>query len=166
MGLDMHLHRKTYVKNWNHMRYEEKHQVTVKLNKKKHPYIKKELICNVDEEIGYWRKANFIHRWFVDNVQNGVDDCKEYYVDIEQLQELYDLCVQVKKSPEMAAETLPTQSGFFFGDTAYDEYYLEDLEKTIKILKPILKLDKELVVKSENGERVYDYPDYYYQSSW
>lgn len=27
------------------------------------------------KEIAYWRKANAIHRWFVDNVQNGTDDC-------------------------------------------------------------------------------------------
>ena len=27
------------------------------------------------EEVGYWRKANAIHGWFVRNVQNGKDDC-------------------------------------------------------------------------------------------
>ena len=37
------------------------------------------------EEVGYWRKANQIHKWFVDNVQDGVDDCGEYKVTKEQL---------------------------------------------------------------------------------
>lgn len=31
-------------------------------------------------EIAYWRKANHIHKWFVDNVQYGVDDCGTYEV--------------------------------------------------------------------------------------
>lgn len=26
------------------------------------------------QEIGYWRKANHIHKWFVDKVQGGDDD--------------------------------------------------------------------------------------------
>ena len=32
------------------------------------------------EMVGYWRKANHIHKWFVDNVQEGIDDYREYYV--------------------------------------------------------------------------------------
>jgi hypothetical protein len=43
----------------------------------------------VIEEVMYWRKANQIHKWFVDNVQDGVDDCKEYWVSEEKLQELF-----------------------------------------------------------------------------
>ena len=27
------------------------------------------------EQVGYWRKANQIHNWFVENVQDGEDDC-------------------------------------------------------------------------------------------
>ena len=41
-------------------------------------------------ELAYWRKANQIHKWFVDNVQEGVDNCGEYYVSHEKLQELLD----------------------------------------------------------------------------
>jgi hypothetical protein len=40
------------------------------------------------EEIGYWRKANQIHAWFVDNVQGGKDDCEEYGVSRSQLGQL------------------------------------------------------------------------------
>jgi len=40
------------------------------------------------EEVGYWRKANAIHKWFVDNVQNGEDDCQRYDVTPAQLTEL------------------------------------------------------------------------------
>ena len=47
------------------------------------------------EMVGYWRKANHIHKWFVDNVQEGNDDCHEYYVPIEKLHELRDTCFDI-----------------------------------------------------------------------
>jgi hypothetical protein len=78
MGLDMYLHKRTYVKNWSHMRPEELHQVTVKKNNKVVPVnqIDPANVAYIVQEAGYWRKANAIHRWFVDNVQDGNDDCK------------------------------------------------------------------------------------------
>lgn len=48
-------------------------------------------------EVGYWRKSNQIHAWFVDTCQGGNDDCKEYDVSIEQLHQLRDLCFNVLK---------------------------------------------------------------------
>lgn len=166
MGLDMYLHRKTYVKNWNHMKPEALHQINVKLNNKKHSYIKKELISNIIEEVGYWRKSNAIHQWFVENCQNGVDDCKEYYVEQGQLVELLDICKQIKKDNSLASELLPPQSGFFFGGTEYDEWYFKDIDDTIKILTPLIKLFKKINKAQDASELVYDYPEYYYQSSW
>lgn len=47
------------------------------------------------KEIGYWRKANHIHHWFVDNVQKGVDDCGIYVVHPVQLIDLLELCCKV-----------------------------------------------------------------------
>jgi hypothetical protein len=46
----------------------------------------------ITEEVAYWRKANAIHKWFVANVQDGVDECQEAYVEREQLQELLEIC--------------------------------------------------------------------------
>ena len=42
-----------------------------------------------------WRKANQIHNWFVENVQNGKDDCGTYEVSKEQLETLLDICKNV-----------------------------------------------------------------------
>lgn len=39
--------------------------------------------AEVKFEIGYWRKANHIHNWFIKNVQNGKDDCSVYEVSRE-----------------------------------------------------------------------------------
>lgn len=52
-------------------------------------------------EVGYWRKANQIHRWFVDNVQNGVDNCKKYPVTRKQLNDLLELVNKVLKASKL-----------------------------------------------------------------
>ena len=133
-------------------------------------------------EVGYWRKANAIHKWFVENVQNDVDDCGSYEVSKEKIEELLGICKTIKSrckmengyikngetlkngkwcpimeegkyiaNPEIAAELLPTQDGFFFGSTSYDQWYMEDIENTINILTSALEtvdFDREMVVYS------------------
>ena len=105
-------------------------------------------------EVAYWRKANHIHNWFVQKVQNGVDECQESLVTREQMEELLAECKAVVENPSDAAEHLPTQSGFFFGGTEYDEYYMEDIKNTIEAL------ERELAYPVDEGTK------YYYQSSW
>lgn len=79
----------------------------------------------------YWRKANAIHRWFVDNCQDGVDECQESDpISPEQLAKLVADCRTALGEPDKAGEVLPTQSGFFFGNTGYDEWYQRNLDYT------------------------------------
>lgn len=147
----------------------------------KHEYGHKRLM----EQIVSWRKANQIHNWFVENVQNGKDNCGCYEVTKGQLEELLDTCIKVKaasklvdgkikngytfkdgketpimeegkyiEDPTVAMKLLPAQSGFFFGSTDYDQYYMWDIDYTIEKLLEILRttaFDKEIV---------------FYNSSW
>lgn len=98
----------------------------------------------VGVKVAYWRKANAIHYWFVENVQDGEDDCGNYYVSHDALAELLSACEEVlahrgTEDSEAEAElTLPSVSGFFFGSTEYDEYYYETLEYTVTVLKVLL----------------------------
>lgn len=110
--------------------------------------------------VGYWRKANQIHGWFVREVQYHEDDCKEYYVSPEKLQELLSTVTMVldTKNKSVAKEHLPVTEGFFFGnyseDEGYDQYYWEQLEDTRDILTDVLAVaEKEPY-------------DFYYHSSW
>lgn len=152
MGLDMYLERQTYVENWDHMAPEARHEF--RITKGGQPAdVDPAKIKYIVEEAGYWRKANAIHQWFVDHVQNGTDDCHRYYVSHEQLKALRTLCTRVLACPDKAAELLPTQDGFFFGDTSYDEAYMDDLRATVKMLDAIL-------------DRERDDGSYYYQASW
>ena len=91
------------------------------------------------QEVGYWRKANHIHKWFVDNVQNGTDDCAEYEVSQERLVELRQVCEDVLRNKSKASKLLPSESGFFFGGTDYDEYYFNKIVNTIEIIDKVLE---------------------------
>ena len=152
--------------------------------------IKFEKLSYIEESVCYWRKANQIHKWFVDNVQNGIDDCRSYDVRLEDLKKLLSLCKEIKEkailkdgkikngeilkdgtwepimedgkyieNAEKIAELLPTTSGCFFGSTGYDEFYMNDIEHTIKSLEEVLKEEEEL-------RKLGFYSEFYYQSSW
>lgn len=47
----------------------------------------------IHEEVAYWRKFNALHKWFVDNIQDGVDDCS-YHREVteENLKEIIGIC--------------------------------------------------------------------------
>lgn len=140
----------------------------------------------IQEQVGYWRKANAIHAWFVNHVQDGEDDCDYHHeVTKEVLEELLFTCEKViascdlvdgkiengiyyengetkidyidgqyVKDPSVAEDLLPSTSGFFFGSTDYDMYYVQDIQDTIDIVTRVLEttdFDKEMV---------------YYVSSW
>jgi len=150
MGLDMYLSKKHYVKNWSYMKDERKHKITVKLGGKTRKDIKPKRIAYITEEVMYWRKANHIHKWFVDNCQGGIDECQEVYVSKEKLEELAALCEEVTQTCD--AGILPSTSGFFFGNTEYGDYYFDLTKETAIELR-------KLLAEEGNGE-------YYYQSSW
>lgn len=168
MGLDMNLTRRTMIyANW-----EQPNSVKciVTINNKDIP-IDSNAVSAIVEQCTYWRKANAIHKWFVQNVQDGNDDCGDYYVDDDKLRELLQVCKEVMTYKEAVLagnedaratveELLPTQEGFFFGITTYAEHYFEDVEYTIDELLKILKENKE---RSEISKQ----PIYmYYHSSW
>lgn len=183
MGLDMYLTAEKYVGGWDFNRdplFDKLIELTGITPTKHSPSF------HVDATIGYWRKANAIHRWFVEHVQDGEDNCQRFYVAREQLIELKNACLQVLDKvetvegtlktgttyyadgrveehtkpgevvaqPEVAASILPTQEGFFFGGTDYDEYYLHDLRETVEIIQTAL-----------DNPALKDC-DFYYRSSW
>jgi hypothetical protein len=153
MGLDMYLTRKTYVKQWSHQKPEEQFEITITKGGKPYDGIDISNVTNIEEEVGYWRKANQIHRWFVENIQNGVDNCGEYSVSKGELEELRNICTEVLNDHSKAEELLPSASGFFFGNTDYDEWYYNDVQHTIEII------DK--IIGETNPNQ-----DIYYSSSW
>jgi len=134
MGLDMYLNAEEYLGG-----YDEESKVLIQAIKENaYNGLNEHKPKSVTFELGYWRKANAIHGWFVKNVQDAKDDCNSYYVSLEKLEELKQACQKVLANIELANELLPATKGFFFGDDSYDEYYEQDLHKTILICNKIL----------------------------
>lgn len=160
MGLDMYLDEKIYVgANYEHNSvlgtieiYRRGEKLDIDFNK----------VTYIILSLGYWRKANAIHKWFVDNVQGGEDNCGTYYVSGEKLQTLLNTVIQVLGNHELAHQLLPTENGFFFGGTDYDEWYYEDLNYTKELIEGIAKTHIKI---SQDGEE-YISGDFEYHSSW
>jgi len=138
----MYLTKKTYV-------YGDERE-NLSLDGLRHP-VKPERVINIEEEVLAWRKANYIHKWFVDNVQEGADDCKDYHVGREELIDLLEVIKKVSDGHSLAEELLPPEGGFFFGSTETDEWYFSELERT--------KAELEKLLTEEGGS-------FYYGSSW
>lgn len=68
---------------------------------------------------------------------------------------MIDLFKKVLDDHSLASELLPTQSGFFFGGTEYDEYYFLDLDYTYK-----------LFVKINEFLKTHPKYDVIYRASW
>ena len=173
MGLDMYLTASRYIGGgWDHAADADKKAFVEVLGVVGLERSQAENSVTVDVGVGYWRKANAIHAWFVRECQGGVDECQKASVDREKLQELREVCSKVLASsvevegnvlecvrfepgkrakrvyragkvvndPSSAIELLPSQGGFFFGGTDYDEGYLQDLRDTIAICDKCLAL--------------------------
>ncbi len=97
----MYAARRLYVKQWDHQPAQERYTVQVARGGTPVPGIQPERISNIEEEVMYWRKANHIHAWFVDNVQYGQDDCGTYDVGWEHLQELLSRCKKIIEASEL-----------------------------------------------------------------
>lgn len=103
--------------------------------------------CNPKEnegkigEIAYWRKANAVRRWFVDNCgYNENSNCEYFEIDKNDIYALLRDAIDVynKHDAEYSARILPTSMGFFFGDTEYDEWYYDNIGNTIRQLSEVL----------------------------
>jgi len=162
MGLDQYLTAKKYVSKWDYSGGFDSRVITQEFQDLL-PMDAPDLTrygqfagITVEYPVGYWRKANAIHNFFVQEVGEDVDDCREMFVDRDILVELRSRCADVLKADnmeEMAKEVgLETVSGFFFGDTSYDDWYKEDLKLTIEICDHVLALPEEYSL--------------HYQASW
>lgn len=155
MGLDCYLSGSRYISE-----YSAAHE---KLDKAINNDVVKTLLPDgvrierIKVEAAYWRKANAIHRWFVHYIQDDFDDCKEYEVERQQLKQLYDTCKEVLEDRSSAEDLLPTQEGFFYGTTEYDDWYFETLKQTVEKLEPLI---------DDSPESPWYHWRFTYQSSW
>jgi len=154
MGLDMYLTASNFF--WTHEENESIKQAREIIAKTLGLKSASE-IQSVKLNLAYWRKVNWIHNWFVENVQGGQDNCGEYYVTRDQLEDLKNLCDEIiaSRDKDKAMELLPPVDGFFYGkDTVEDNYYWASLAETSNLIHDIL-----------SRPQLANF-DFHYSSSW
>jgi len=116
---------------------------------RKYEYL--ENVYSIFHEVAYWRKFNALHNWFVENLQNGVDDCGTYEISRSLLDKLL---VDIDKTLNGETTLIDPVDGFFFGSTEKDDYYWELLEDTYDTIERI--------------QETFDFGQYrlFYHSSW
>ena len=155
MGLDMYLSADFYVGGWDHDDDVQKARFAAMLEAAQiDPKLcaPESRMAYVRLNVGYWRKANQVHRWFVENTQEGVDECQLTPVSKAQLRALREQCKAALLDKSNAGDLMPAQSGFFFGPTDVDEWFFVDLEHTVEII------DRCLAAEGVS--------DFHYRSSW
>lgn len=98
-----------------------------------------------------WRKANAIHRWFVDNVQAEQDNCAVYEVDLQDLRKLRDTCQKVLDSTKLVDARIAN------GQTFKDGKLVENMVDGKKLEDPTMA--QELLPTTEGfffGSTDYD----------
>ena len=82
------------------------------------------------QNIAYFRKVNLLFAYFQDK-GTLVD---EYFAPIDKATclDIIDRCEKVLADHMQCDKLLPCRSGFFFGSTAYDEWYFKDVENVLK----------------------------------
>ena len=110
-----------------------------------------------DNEIIYWRKANYINKWFESHLKcNGyIENLSRYPINKRILSSLKTDCRKVLTNHELAPILIPTQHGPFFGSYEYDESYFNQLLYTID------NIDKIFNTYSANTIRTFTYTIWY-----
>lgn len=90
-------------------------------------------------EVAYFRKVNFLLPYF-----GYEENCSEIVIDKCEVEELIEDCKRVlaakdtDEAESVADELLPTEVGFFFGNTDYDEWYFKDVQEVMDKFTEIL----------------------------
>ena len=116
----MYATRRLPTRQWNHQSPDERYSVQVTRGGKPVAGFQSDDISGVDEEVMYWRKANHIHKWFVDNVQGGEDKCNRFEIGWDNLKALADVCNKVIEGSKLV-------DGMVDDGTVYDQEHPEGL---------------------------------------
>lgn len=92
-----------------------------------------------------FRKVNFLIPWVERTLGIEVENTESYELSKSNLESLLSDVSAVLADISEAPKLLPTRTGFFFGDTEYDERYRQDLNQ--------IKTDiGDLVLKMNDGD--------------
>ena len=102
-----------------------------------------------DKEVVYFRKVNLLFAYFA-NKGTMIDEVFSA-VTKSDVEDIINKCRVVLEDHDKAAELLPTQAGFFFGNTDYDEHYFWNVECVLKLF------EEDLLPIFDDGWNAYVY---------
>lgn len=152
MGLDMYLEARRYISPIDKETEPMRRAIEAAIGREpatEKPHGEPELleVCAVVVRVGYWRKFWPLHNWFVNNAQEGNDDCRPVLVSAQQLEELEENLDQVEDDPDSAGD-------FFMDDTDEDvRLDPDEVDFTLRVIVQARKLQAQ-------GW------DIYYRGSW
>lgn len=88
MGLDQYITIRHKSTNKSYAKWED----YWKLEREERENLREPNEPTKDITIAYFRKHNQIHNWFVQNVQNGNDDCRRYPITVDDIKKLLSIC--------------------------------------------------------------------------
>ncbi len=118
MGLDMYLSAKRFASGYEFLPEEKRefYKKIVKLAGVKGS--ERAQSAEISVTIGYWRKANAIHGWFVRELADGKDECQRIYVTRENLETLRAECLKgLSQKPEVLVPALSSTVAIDMGKT-------------------------------------------------
>lgn len=76
----------------------------------------------------YFRKYNWLYGWVRRKLKlPELENCEHYKLTRSMINDLIDDISKVLSDQSLAKKLLPTEDGFFFGSTEYDDWYFNDL---------------------------------------
>lgn len=183
MGLDMYLEKRIYVGAYFDHRNVEC-DISLSVNGEDIS-INTDKVGTIVERAGYWRKANHIHRWFVENVQDGEDDCGEYWVSKENIEKLLATVNTVLEHTELTDGKVLTSISYSKGERT-ENWEDGEVVRDPSVAKNLLPVqegfffgnthyDEWYYIQLEDTKEILEEAlqyvgqsgiDYYYQSSW
>jgi len=174
VGLDMYLYKSEFISGYSFNKDERFDQIRDAIGI---PVCEDSPHITVDVCVAYWRKANAIHGWFVEHVQNGEDECKPHELSLSKLHELRDACLTVletksqnpKAFENIARSVLPPREGFFFGVDDVGESYIHDLQLTLQQIDHITNAAGPELSRLSSNEHTNEPEElvfFTYRSSW
>jgi hypothetical protein len=114
----------------------------------------KTITTMIDTECGYFRKFNALHVYLVNHFGDDEDNCQPIYIAKSGVEQILANLKEIQEDHAKAQSIMPTQSGFFFGSTDYDEWYFAYIDEAITMFTDVLA-----VLEDEDDCLVY-------QASW
>ena len=87
----------------------------------------------------YFRKYNWLYGWVRRKLKlHELENCEHYKLTRSMINDLIDDITKVLSDNSLAEKVLPTEDGFFFGSTEYDDWYFDALHSTKTQLSELL----------------------------